>query len=182
MQGLGFKDIYKVRTKIRGLKLKLTDSQTRNFEAFAATFKNEGFSKLFLDQHNHFADKTPFKRRTPLEENDSDKDDRKLGAAGTLSVCGRQIDAVKLHGYPFLTTKSLWKKGKGKQCRQNLTSLGLIGFKSTLRKGLVWRVDCRLAVDELKAYLRSAGERVGGRKTDLIQRIKDHIRIRIDNG
>ena len=101
------KDIYNVRTKIRGLKLKLTDSQTRNFEAFAATFKNEGFSKLFLDQHNHFADKTPFKRRTPLEENDSDKDDRKLGAAGTLSVCGRQIDAVKLHGYPFLTTKSL---------------------------------------------------------------------------
>jgi len=111
---------------------------------------------------------------TPLEEKDSDDDDTKLDTAGILSAGGRQIDAFKVS---LPDDEVVVKERKRKAVPTKSDNSGIDWFQEYEQDSFE-----ELTVDELKAYLRSAGERVGGRKVDLIERIKDHIRIRIDNG
>ena len=111
---------------------------------------------------------------TPLIDNDTDEDDTTWDVDEILSVCGNEIDAFKR----ILPEDEVMAKERKRK----------VHVKKADETGINWFQEYEdntfedLTVDELKAYCRASGERVGGRKTDLIARVKDHIRNRIENG
>ncbi len=107
----------------------------------------------------------------PLVENDPDEDDTTWDVDAILSVCREEINTfVELLPEDEVIVKG--RKRKVASVRPDNTGIDWLeeyekgGFKD-------------LTVEELKSYCRSHGEKVGGRKIELIHRVKDHIHNRI---
>ena len=110
---------------------------------------------------------------TPLVEDDLDEDDTNLDAQVVLSVCGKEIDSFK----NILPDDEVVEKEK----KRRVASL------KADQTGIDWFHEYKentfetLSVEELKAYCRSQGEKVGGRKADLIARVRNHLSSRVVN-
>mmetsp|Transcript_16836 Transcript_16836/g.25281 ORF Transcript_16836/g.25281 Transcript_16836/m.25281 type:complete len:843 (+) Transcript_16836:1-2529(+) len=111
---------------------------------------------------------------TPLVENDADEDDTQWDEDTILSICGNQINTFK---QLLPEDEVVVKERKRKTASVKADETGIDWIREFHENSFE-----ELTIEELKAYLRSHGERVGGRKSDLIDRIKDHIQARIDNG
>eukprot|EP01083_Nonionella_stella_P246296 855276_1 len=102
-------------------------------------------------------------------DDDDYVDDTQLNVEGILASCGVQIDAFR-DALPEDEIES--KKRKVAKLVEDTS-------------GIDWHEEFEndtlgeLRLDDLKMYLRSVGERVSGRKMDVIDRIKDHIRAGI---
>ena len=112
---------------------------------------------------------------TPLEEELSDDDDTNMNVEGILAATGYKINAFKVtipkdEIVPKLPTK--------REAKIRPISDG---------KGIDWfhkyNMDAfdELRLQELKEYFRSYGEIMSGRKNELIERIKSHIRCHMWN-
>ena len=111
---------------------------------------------------------------TPLVENDADEDDTQWDEAMIISRCGNQINTFK---QLLPEDEAVVKERKRKTVAVKADETGIDWFREYHENSLE-----ELTVEILKAYLRSQGERTGGRKSDLIDRINDHVQARIDNG
>jgi ATP-dependent DNA helicase 2 subunit 1 len=113
---------------------------------------------------------------TSLEEEyiDDDDDDTKMNVQDILANAGDQIEAFRNTIPEDEVKQAIPRKRKVIEPIPDET-------------GIDWlhehEMDTfhELRVDELKAYLRSYGERVGGRKSEIISRIKIHIQNRLGN-
>jgi ATP-dependent DNA helicase 2 subunit 1 len=111
---------------------------------------------------------------TPLEEHDPDEDDTTWDKKGIMSVCGDQITAFN----QLLPDDEVIVQERKRKAAPIITDYtGIDWFKEYNENALE-----DLTVDELKAYLRSQGERISGRKTDLIERVRTHLHERIESG
>ena len=112
---------------------------------------------------------------TPLEEELSDDDDTKMNAEEILAIAGDKISAFKA----TIPERKIEPKPSTKR-KAKVISLsdgkGIDWFQ-------VYKMDTfdELRIQELKAYLRSNGERVSGNKDDLIERIKSHLKDCMEN-
>ncbi len=107
---------------------------------------------------------------TPLEEEFSDDDDTKMNVEGILAAAGEEINAFKATIPESKIESKLPTKRKAK--------LESVPDETGIDWNREYEMDTfhELRVEELKSYLRSYGERVSGRKDELIERIKGHIR------
>ena len=111
---------------------------------------------------------------TPLEEGPTEDNDTKMNVEGILAFAGDKIETFRDMIPEDVVEKKLQRKRKPVESIPDDT-------------GIDW--DCEyemdtfneLKVDELKAYLRSHGEKVGGRKGELIERIRCHIKVHLEN-
>jgi ATP-dependent DNA helicase 2 subunit 1 len=110
---------------------------------------------------------------TLLGENDPDEDDTTWDVDAILSVCGGEIETFK---QLLPEDEVIVKERKRKVTTVRADETNIDWFHEYEENTFE-----DLTVEELKAYCRSQGEKVGGRKVDLIQRVKDHIRSRIDD-
>ena len=112
---------------------------------------------------------------TPLEEELSDDDDTKMNVEEILAIAGDKINAFKA----TIPESKIEPKPSTKR-KAKVISLsdgkGIDWFQ-------VYKMDTfdELRIPELKAYLQSNGERVSGNKDDLIERIKSHLKNRMEN-
>merc|ERR1719491_96877 len=109
----------------------------------------------------------------PLREDELEDNDIELHVKGILASAGDQIKALQL-SLPEDRVALKQRKRKAKVEVPDVT--GIDWLHCYERDGLS---DCK--VDELKAYLRSVGEKVGGRKHEIIYRVKQHIEEGIAN-
>jgi len=110
---------------------------------------------------------------TPLEDESSDDEDTKMNVEEILDVVGDKISAFKatIPESDFEPKVSTKRKAEVEYVPDET---GI----DWLREYEMNSFD-ELRVQELKAYLRSYGEKISGRKGELIERIKRHIRGRI---
>ena len=110
---------------------------------------------------------------TPLVEDNPDEDDTTWDEDGILSLCGPEINTFKQLLPEDEIISKVEKKRKVTSTVQDDTGIDWIReFKDNTFHDLT--------AEQLKAYCRSQGEKVSGRKADLIKRVKDHIQSRLD--
>jgi len=109
----------------------------------------------------------------PLQEDELEDNDTELHVEGILVSAGEQIKSLQLS---LPEDEVVVKQRKRKAKVEVPDESGINWLNCYERDGLS---DCK--VDELKAYLRSVGEKVGGRKQEIIHRVKQHIEGGIAN-
>jgi hypothetical protein len=111
-----------------------------------------------------------------LEEEESNDDDTKLDHDALMQVCGPYIRSFS----EALPSDDDFSGPKKRRSEEILDDTGIDWIQEYLGD-----IDgsCpmeTLATSQLKSYLRKYGLRLSGRKADLLQRVKEHIRSRID--
>jgi hypothetical protein len=114
--------------------------------------------------------------KRPLEEDKLNDDDTKLDQDGLMQVCGTYIRSFS-EALPIDNDSSGTKK---RSAETAIDDVGIDWVQEYL--GDINGSSCMdtLASSQLKSYLRKYSLRLSGRKAELLERVKEHIRSRID--
>jgi len=107
----------------------------------------------------------------PLQEDEAEDNDTEMHVEGILASAGEQIKSLQL----CLPEDEVLIKQRKRKAKEEVPDETGIDWLHTYQMDEL--SDCR--VDELKAYLRSVGEKIGGRKQEITHRVKQHIEGRI---